>query len=118
MRMNACRSALDAGIPLAIHSDAPVTPLAPLFTAWCAVNRLSATGRILGAEQALTVSEALHAITLGAAWTLKMDHEIGSIETGKFADFAILADDPFTVDKVALKDVNVCGTVVGGEVFE
>ncbi len=39
-RMNACATALASGVPLAIHSDAPVTPLGPLFTAWCAVNRL------------------------------------------------------------------------------
>ncbi|MCZ0964441.1 amidohydrolase, partial [Paracoccus benzoatiresistens] len=118
MRMNACRSALDAGLRLAIHSDAPVTPLAPLFTAWCAVNRRTASGRILGAEQALTVSEALHAITLGAAWTLRMDHEIGSIETGKRADFAVLDCNPLAIDPMALKDVRVFATVLGGRVFE
>ena len=42
-RMNACRTALDTGVAMAIHSDAPVTPLAPLFTAWCAVNRITAS---------------------------------------------------------------------------
>ena len=54
----------------AIHSDAPVTPLSPLFTAWCAVNRLTSSGRLLGAAQRISVPEALHAITLGAATTL------------------------------------------------
>lgn len=117
MRMNACRSALDAGLPLAIHSDAPVTPLAPLFTAWCAVNRLTASGRVLGAGQALTVAEALRAITLGAAWTLRMDHEIGSIETGKRADFTVLEENPLGVDPSALKDVGIRATVVAGRVF-
>ncbi len=116
-RMNACRTALDAGLPLAVHSDAPITPLAPLFTAWGAVTRLTASGRVQGEQERITVAEALHAITLGAAYTLHMDGEIGSIETGKRADFAILEQDPTEVDAVALKDVPVWGTVQGGRVF-
>lgn len=115
-RMDACRSALDAGVSVAIHSDAPVTPLGPLFTAWCAVNRLTMSGRVLGSAQCLTVEEALYAITLGAAYTLNLDTEIGSIETGKIADFAILADDPTAVDPLQLKDVQVLGTVSGGHI--
>jgi len=117
-RLNACRSALDAGVPLAIHSDAPVTPLGPLFTAWCAVNRISPSGRVLGEAERLTVPQALHAITLGAAWTLKLDHEIGSIECGKRADFCVLDDDPLVLDPLRLKDARVWGTVLSGRVFE
>lgn len=117
-RMNACRAALDTGVPLAIHSDAPVTPLGPLFTAWCAVNRVTASGRTLGEHEKITVDEALRAITLGAAWTLRLDGEIGSIETGKLADFAILEDDPTQVAPDKLLDTRVWGTVQGGRVFE
>ena len=116
-RLDDCRAALDAGVRLAIHSDAPVTPLAPLFTAWCAVNRVTPSGRVLGPSQRLRVDEALHAITLGPAWTLKLDHEIGSIEVGKRADFAVLEDDPLAVDPMALKDIGVWGTVLSGRVF-
>lgn len=115
-RMNALRSAMDAGVHVAIHSDAPVTPMGPLFTAWCAVNRKTMSGRTLGAAQCVTVREALYAITLGAAYTLKLDAEIGSIETGKIADFAVLGADPTTIDPAALKDVPVLGTVSGGRV--
>jgi predicted amidohydrolase YtcJ len=117
-RMNACRSAIDAGVPFAIHSDAPVTPLGPLFTAWCAVMRRSASGRVLGAHQRITVDEALRAITLGAAYTLKLDGEVGSIECGKRADFCVLHDDPSTVRPETLKDLRVWGTVQGGRVFQ
>ncbi|MFK7992985.1 MAG: amidohydrolase [Granulosicoccus sp.] len=116
-RMNACRTALDNGIPLAIHSDAPVTPLSPLFTAWCAVNRLTSSGRTQGEHEKITIAEALYAITLGAAYTLDMDHEIGSIEVGKHADFAVLEDDPSTVTAENLKDIPVWGTVQAGRVF-
>lgn len=117
LRMNAARTALDEGVPLAIHSDAPVTPLGPLFTAWCAVNRLTASGRTQGEAEKITVDEALRAITLGAAYTLHMDGQIGSIDVGKRADFAVLEEDPYEVAPEALKDVSVWGTVQGGRIF-
>ena len=116
-RMNACRTALDTGVPMTIHSDAPVTPLGPLFTAWCAVNRITASGRTQGEGEKIDVAAALHAITLGAAYTLHMDGEVGSIEVGKQADFAVLEEDPMVVDAMALKDIPVWGTVQGGRVF-
>lgn len=116
-RMNACRTALDSGVPMAIHSDAPVTPLGPFFTAWSAVNRLTASGRTQGDHEKIEVAEALYAITLGAAYTLHMDNEIGSIEVGKKADFAILEDDPTEIGGENLKDVRVWGTVQGGRIF-
>ena len=116
-RMNACATALAVGVPMAIHSDAPVTPLGPLFTAWCAVNRLTASGRILGERERISVSEALRTITLGAAYTLKLDGELGSIECGKRADIAILEDDPETIGPLRLKDVRIWGTMQAGRVF-
>jgi len=116
-RMNAAATALREGVPLALHSDAPITPLAPLFTAWCAVNRLTASGHVLGAAERIGVADALRAITLGAAWSLGLDDEIGSIECGKRADFCVLDDDPCAVPPEALKDVPVWGTVQGGRVF-
>ncbi len=117
LRMNACATALENGVPMAIHSDAPITPLGPLFTAWCAVNRLTASGRTQGEEEKIDVDEALYAITLGAAYTLKLDGEVGSIETGKRADFAILEDDPEEIGGDKLKDVRVWGTVQDGRIF-
>ncbi len=116
-RMDACGTALRLGIPLSIHSDAPVTPLDPLFTAWCATNRLTAKGRVLGEGERIPAADALRAITLGAAYTMKLDHLVGSIEIGKFADFAVLAEDPLDVDPARLKDIRVEATVVGGRVF-
>jgi predicted amidohydrolase YtcJ len=117
-RMNACATALATGVPLAIHSDAPVTPLGPLFTAWCAVNRQTASGRTLGEYERISVADALRTITLGAAYTMKLDADIGSIEVGKAADFAVLIDDPETTGAEHLKDVRIWGTVQGGRVFE
>jgi predicted amidohydrolase YtcJ len=116
-RMNACATALANGVPMAIHSDAPVTPLGPLFTAWCAVNRLTSSGRTLGIEERISVADALRAITLGAAYTLGLDGEVGSIECGKQADFAVLEDDPTEIGGERLNDVRVWGTVQGGRIF-
>ena len=116
-RMNACRTALANGIPMGIHSDAPVTPLGPLFTAWCAVNRITASGRVQGEYEKISVNDALKAITLGAAYTLKLDEEVGSIESGKHADFAVLEDDPTEIGGENLRDVRVWGTVQGGRIF-
>ncbi|MGH7066302.1 MAG: amidohydrolase [Acetobacteraceae bacterium] len=116
-RMDAVGTAHRLGVPYAIHSDSPVTPLGPLFTAWCAVNRRTAEGVVLGEQERIPVADALRAITLGAAWTLKLDHEIGSIECGKRADFAVLEDDPLLAAPEALKDTRVWGTVLGGRIF-
>ena len=114
-RMDACATALREGVALAIHSDAPVTPMAPLFTAWCAVNRLTESGAVLGPEERISVDDAIHAITLGAAYTLRMDHLIGSVEPGKYADFAVLEASPFDTAAQELRDIKVAGTISGGE---
>ena len=114
--MDAVRTALDEGVCCAIHSDAPVTPLGPLFTAWCAVNRQTMSGMVLGEAECITVAEALELITLGAARTLKLGNEIGSVSPGKRADFAIIGDDPLAVNKTKLKDIPVLGTVFGGQI--
>jgi len=113
-RMNACATAIASGVPFAIHSDAPVTPLGPLFTAWCAVNRTTSGGRLLGAHERISIADALRAVTLGAAYTLKLDGEIGSIETGKHADFAVLDADPVETSPQALKDIGIWGVVSNG----
>ncbi|MCH9673023.1 MAG: amidohydrolase [Gammaproteobacteria bacterium] len=116
-RMDAAASAERFGVDYSIHSDAPVTHLAPLFTAWCAANRLTSSGRVLGHAERISVQSALHAVTIGAAFTLKLDGEIGSIETGKRADFTIVEEDPLSVAPAAVKDVPIWGTVVGGRIF-
>lgn len=116
-RLDACRSALQAGVKLAIHSDAPVTPLGPLFTAWCAVNRVTPSGRVLGEGERISVEQALWAITQGAAWTLGLEQELGMLACGKRADLAILEDDPMQVDPMRLKDIGVWGTMLSGRIF-
>ena len=112
--MDACATALSEGVPFSFHCDAPVTPMGHLHTMWCAVNRITASGQVLGPDERISPEAALHAATLGAAWQLKLDHDIGSIEAGKLADFAVLDADPLVVDPIRIKDIGVWGTVLGG----
>jgi predicted amidohydrolase YtcJ len=113
-RMDACATAEREGVKFSVHSDAPITPMGHLHTAWCAVNRLTASGRVLGPEERISVAKALEACTIDAAHQLKLDHDIGSLEAGKLADFAVLERDPFEISPEELKDIPVWGTVVGG----
>ncbi|WP_110675278.1 amidohydrolase [Salinicola sp. RZ23] len=116
-RLEPLASAERIGIPIAAHCDAPVTPLSPLFTAWCTVARQTASGAVLGAHEALSVTRALKLITLDAAYTLRLDDRIGSLEVGKFADMAVLDEDPREVALAQLPTLRVAATVVGGIVY-
>ena len=84
---------------------------------WCAVNRVTPKGRVLGEAEKISPREALRAATIGAAYQLHLDHEIGSIEAGKRADFAVLEEDPLEVEPIRIRDIGVWGTVLGGRKF-
>ncbi len=115
--LNPLASALRHGVPFSIHSDASVTPVDPLFTMWVAVNRLRSSGKVLGSAQRISVYDALKAVTLDAAYILGKEDVLGSIEVGKYADFAILDKNPLTVKSLKIKDICVKATVLGGKVF-
>jgi len=116
-RMEACRTAERTGVSFSIHSDASVTPLGQLHTMWCAVNRVTPSGRVLGPDERISAQSALHSVTIGGAYQLHLDAEFGSIECGKAADFTVLEDDPLEVDPLAIKDIGVWGTVIAGRPF-
>jgi len=107
-----CASAIREGVPFSVHSDAGVTPLGSLHTMWCAVNRLTPSGRVLGEIEKISPYEALKAVTINAAYQMHLDDEIGSIEAGKKADFAILKEDPLAVDPLHIRDIEVWGSVL------
>jgi predicted amidohydrolase YtcJ len=107
------------GVTFALHSDFSlvVAPLDPLLSVWIAVNRIAADGVTVQAPgECIGVERALRAITIDAAYVLGMEREIGSLEVGKFADFSVLSDDPTAVDRSAIRDLRVWGTVLGGRV--
>ena len=117
-QLEPCRSAIREGVSFSVHSDAGVTPLGSLHTMWCAVNRLTPSGRVLGENEKITPAEALKAVTIDAAYQMHLDHEIGSLEAGKRADIAILDADPLAVDPMAIRDISVWGTMLGGVKYE
>ncbi|MFN8022030.1 MAG: amidohydrolase [Acidimicrobiales bacterium] len=113
-RLEPCGTAQRLGVPYALHSDANVTPLGPLHLMWCAVNRVTPSGRVLGEHEKISAHDALWAVTQGSAYQLHLDHLMGSIECGKYADFTVLDADPLEVDPMNLREIGVWGTVLGG----
>jgi len=105
------------GVIFALHSDYSLVlvPLHPLTAAWVAVNRIALDGKtVLAPGERISVERALRAITIDAAYVLGAEQKLGSLEPGKLADFAILESDPFAVDPINLKDIEIWGTVLGG----
>jgi len=82
---------------------------------WTAVNRVSRSGAVIGADQRVTPLEALKAITINAARQYREDDQKGSLETGKLADLVVLDGNPLTVDPMAIKDIRVVETIKDGE---
>ena len=115
--MSRLGSCVAAGIKTAIHSDFPMAPATPLRNAWVACTRENAAGNVAGAQEALTVYEALKAITIDAAHVIGMADEVGSIRAGKRADFTVVDRDPLTEGASALRDAKIRATVFQGEVF-
>jgi predicted amidohydrolase YtcJ len=103
-----------AGISFSYHSDMPMAPADPLFLMWCGVNRQTVSGRVAGAHQRVSREGALRAVTLDAAHSLKMERELGSLVSGKRANFTILDDNPVTCPPLHIRDIGVWGTVHEG----
>lgn len=105
------------GVIFGLHSDYPqvIVPMDPLKAVWTAVNRVAEDGTtVMAPGERIGVERAMRAITIDAAYIIGMENEVGSLEPGKFADFAILEDDPFAVDPMKIKDIAVWGTAFAG----
>lgn len=103
-----------AKVPFSYHSDMPMAPADPLYLMWCGVNRITTSGRVAGASQKVSKENALKAVTIEAAYSLKMEDQMGSITAGKLANFTILSESPVSADALKIKDIKVWGTVVEG----
>ncbi|MDQ1250658.1 MAG: hypothetical protein QG597_5037, partial [Actinomycetota bacterium] len=109
------RDAYDGGVRPTFHNDGYLSPPLPWLNIQNAVTRRSASGAVHDAGQSLTLDEAIAAHTSNAAWQQKREHEIGSIEVGKLADFVLFNTDPYQVDPTTLQEtMQVRGTWVGG----
>jgi len=116
-RLYPYRSVLDAGINLALSSDAPVVKdFNPITGIKAALYREDAAGNIIGKDESISLKEAIFAYTLGAAKANGNENEVGSIEPGKKADFVILNKtlrETITEDE----DVHVTATYINGQQF-
>lgn len=115
----AFRSLLDSGATLALGTDWFVAPMNPMVTIYAATTRRTLDGKHPGGwfpEQKLTVAQSVHAYTVGSAYAETQDKIKGSLMRGKLADFDVLSDDIFHMDPVAIENVKIEMTVLGGEV--
>lgn len=108
------RSVLDHGVRLSYHSDLPMGPAEPLAFVDFGVNRRTPSGRVAGPEQRITVDEALRAVTIEAAYSWRMEDQLGSITPGKMANFTVLDADPYEVDPAQVRSIGVRGVVFEG----
>ena len=104
----------ELGIPFTVHNDAPIVPPDVMRLLWVTVNRKTRSGFVLGPDQRATPMQALHAVTLGAAYQYFEEDTKGSITAGKQADLVILGENPLTVDPDTIKDIPVIETFAKG----
>jgi hypothetical protein len=113
-RCMAFRTLLDAGVRAAAGSDFAPGPFAPLMGIQGMVTRTGWDGTTWGANQRISVDDAIRVNTINGAYASYEESLKGSITPGKLADFVVLADDPHTVSKEKIKDIQIVRTVVGG----
>ncbi len=114
----AFRDLINAGAKLALGSDAPVETFDPLVGIHAAVTRQRRDGTPAGGwypSQRLTIEEAIHGYTLGAAYAGYMEREQGSLEAGKLADLTVLSQDLTAIAPEDILNVKVERVMLGGE---
>jgi predicted amidohydrolase YtcJ len=110
-------SLVNQDVVVALHSDTPVGVPSPLLEVWIAVNRIgNLSGKVHAPyERVLDTYKAMKMVTVDAAYALGIEDRVGSIETGKLADFVVLDADPQAVDPLKIKDIGVVATILGGK---
>jgi predicted amidohydrolase YtcJ len=115
-RATPMREELELGIRPVISSDAFVQSYRPLDTVAAAVRRVTPSGVRVGADQELTIEEALSAHTIDAARALHLDDRIGSIEPGKLADLAVIDGDLLGTPPESIRVLPIWMTILGGSI--
>lgn len=114
-RMDPAADCVKLGLPFTLHTDAPCSNIGTLQLVQTAVTRkCSVDGSVVGADQAVSLTEALKAVTVYAAGQIGMQDRLGSLIAGKDADMTILESDPYKVDPDKIMDIKVNETWVGG----
>jgi predicted amidohydrolase YtcJ len=114
----AFRDLLSGGARLALGSDSPVESFNPLIGMHAAITRQRKDGAPAGGwypDQRLTIEEAIHGYTLGAAYAGYSERELGSIESGKLADLTVLSHDLTAISLNEILSIKVEQVMVDGE---
>lgn len=109
------KDAFDRGLCVNFHQDPPVTKPKMLHSVWCAVNRLSREGNVIGPDQRIDVYHALKAVTINGAYAYFEEDSKGSLKEGKRADMVILDRNPMETEPMELKDIQVLETIKDGK---
>lgn len=109
---NALRTPMSHGVVVAVSSD--ILPIGPTVGLYAAVTRKGMSGAVYGAEEALTMAEALRGYTVNGAWLTREETSKGTIEPGKLADLVVLDKDPLSIDPEQILDLQVLQTYLGG----
>jgi predicted amidohydrolase YtcJ len=113
-RCMAFRTLLDAGIHVAAGSDFSPGPFDPRMAIQGMVTRTGWDGKAWGANQRISLDEAIRVNTLNGAYNSHEENIKGSITAGKLADYVVLGQDLYSIPVETVKDVKIVRTVVGG----
>jgi hypothetical protein len=114
--MDPAGACVKAGLPFTLHTDGPCSPPGPLALVGTAVSRRCIIDdSVVGPDQAVSLDDAIRAVTIHAARQLGQGERLGSLEAGKEADFTILESDPYKVTPDAIAGIKVSETWVAGE---
>jgi predicted amidohydrolase YtcJ len=97
-----------------VHNDSPVVPSDMVRLLWATVNRQTRSGQVLGADQRISIFEALKAMTTTAAWQYFEEDRKGTLAVGKRADLVILNRNPLAMKPADLLELKVTGTWARG----
>lgn len=112
--LDAAKTAKDLGLKFSFNDDT-LGPARPLLFIQVAVTRKTDDGRVLNSEQRISIDDAIKGVTLYPAWQSFREKELGSIETGKFADFVVLDQNPKKADVNKIKDIKVLERWLNGK---
>ncbi|WP_227509823.1 amidohydrolase [Acinetobacter pragensis] len=114
-RISPTGSALKRGMIFTEHHDAPVIPPKSMMTLDATVNRVTRSGKLLGADQRVSPYIALKSMTDWAAYQYFEEDKKGTLSAGKLGDFVILSDNPMTIEHSKLKDIQILATYKEGK---
>lgn len=108
------KSTAGMNMPFTLHADQPMFESDPFSLIYTAVTRKTREGFAIGANEAITVPQALKALTIMAAWQIGFEEKLGSIKAGKYADLIILDRNPLEVPPHKIREIRVLKTIVNG----